>query len=60
MSEESSLAIYLREIGKNRNLAPSEEAEVAVRIHNGEKAALEKGESAQALAAIWAHDLSLY
>ena len=42
MSEESSLAIYLREIGKNRNLAPAEEAEVAVRIHNGEKKALEK------------------
>lgn len=42
MSEESSLAIYLREIGKNRNLTPKEEAEVAVRIRNGEKTALEK------------------
>ena len=42
MTEESSLAIYLREIGKNRNLTPAEEAEVAIRIRKGEKTALEK------------------
>ncbi len=42
MTEEGSLAIYLKEIGKNRNLTPAEEAEVAVRIRQGEQSALEK------------------
>jgi len=42
MTEEGSLAIYLKEIGKNRNLTPAEEAEVAVRIRQGDQSALEK------------------
>lgn len=41
-SEEGSLAIYLREIGKNRNLTGNEEAEVAVKIRKGDSFALEK------------------
>ncbi len=42
MTEEGSLAIYLKEIGKNRNLTAAEEAEVAVRIRQGDQRALEK------------------
>jgi len=42
MTEEGSLAIYLKEIGKNRNLTPAEEAEVAVRIRQGDQKALER------------------
>ncbi len=42
MTEEGSLAIYLKEIGKNRNLTPAEEAEVAIRIRQGDQKALEK------------------
>jgi RNA polymerase primary sigma factor len=42
VTEEGSLAIYLKEIGKNRNLSPAEEAEVAVRIRVGDQKALEK------------------
>jgi RNA polymerase primary sigma factor len=42
MTEEGSLAIYLKEIGKNRNLTPAEEAEVAVRIRQSDQKALEE------------------
>ncbi len=42
VTEEGSLAIYLKEIGKNRNLSAAEEAEVAVRIRIGDQKALEK------------------
>jgi RNA polymerase primary sigma factor len=42
LTEEGSLAIYLREIGKNRSLASEEEADAAVRIRKGERKALEK------------------
>lgn len=42
LSEEGSLAIYLREIGKNRSLHSSEEAEMAVKIRKGDKKALER------------------
>jgi len=41
-SEDGSLAIYLREIGKNKNLTSAEEADVAIKIHNGNPRALEK------------------
>lgn len=42
VSEEGSLAIYLKEIGKNKNLTPAEEAEVAIRIRKGDQKALEQ------------------
>jgi RNA polymerase primary sigma factor len=42
LSEEGSLAIYLREIGKNRSLTPEEEAEMAVRIRKHDCKALER------------------
>jgi RNA polymerase primary sigma factor len=42
MTEEGSLSIYLKEIGKNRNLTPAEEAEVAIRIRQGDQKALER------------------
>ncbi len=42
VTEDGSLAIYLREIGKNRNLTPIEEAEVAIKIHQGDQVALER------------------
>lgn len=41
-AEEGSLAIYLREIGKNRTLTAAEEGKLAVRIRNGDDAALEQ------------------
>ncbi len=41
-AEEGSLALYLREIGKNRTLSAVEEAELAVRIRQGDDSALEK------------------
>jgi RNA polymerase primary sigma factor len=40
--EESSLALYFKEIGKNKPLSFEEEAELAIRIRNGERKALEK------------------
>lgn len=42
ISEESSLALYFKEIGKNKPLTPEEEAGLAVRIRKGERKALEK------------------
>jgi RNA polymerase primary sigma factor len=42
LTEDGSLAIYLREIGKNRSLAAEEEADAAMRIRKGERKALEK------------------
>lgn len=42
IAEDGSLAIYLREIGKNRNLNASEEANVAIQIRSGDPVALEK------------------
>lgn len=42
ITEEGSLSIYLKEIGKNKNLTPSEESEMAIRIRKGDQAALEK------------------
>jgi len=42
LTEDGSLAIYLREIGKNRTLQAEEEADAAVRIRKGERKALEK------------------
>ena len=42
ISEESSLALYFKEIGKNKPLSLGEEAELAIRIRNGERKALEK------------------
>jgi RNA polymerase primary sigma factor len=42
LSEENSLALYLKEIGKNKTLSTEEEAEVAVRIKKGDKKALER------------------
>ncbi len=41
-TEESSLSIYLKEIGRSRCLSPKEEAETAVCIHSGDNKALEK------------------
>jgi RNA polymerase primary sigma factor len=40
--EDTSLALYLKEIGKNRTLNIEEEADVAVRIRNGDRQALEE------------------
>jgi RNA polymerase primary sigma factor len=41
LSEENSLALYLKEISKNRTLALEEEAALAVKIHKGDRKALE-------------------
>jgi len=40
-TEENALAIYLKEIGKNKTLTVEEEADTAVRIRNGDEKALE-------------------
>jgi RNA polymerase primary sigma factor len=40
--EERSLALYFKEIGKNRPLTSKEESDLAVRIRKNERAALEK------------------
>ena len=42
LQEEGSLALYLKEIGKNRTLSVEEEASLARRIHKGDRKALEK------------------
>jgi len=42
LPEEGSLALYLREIGKNKSLTLEDEAKLAVRIRKGDKRALEK------------------
>jgi RNA polymerase primary sigma factor len=42
ISEESSLALYLKEISKNKTLALEEEASLAVLIRDGDRKALEK------------------
>jgi len=42
ISEESCLALYLKEISKNKTLTLEEEAVLAVRIRTGERKALEK------------------
>jgi RNA polymerase primary sigma factor len=42
LSERDSLDLYLDEIKNNRTLTGHEEAEMAVRIHRGDKKALEK------------------
>ncbi|NLW32730.1 MAG: sigma-70 family RNA polymerase sigma factor [Fibrobacter sp.] len=42
LPDDGSLALYLKEIGKNRSLTIEEEAKLAVRIRKGEKKALEK------------------
>jgi len=42
LPEEGSLALYLREIGKNKSLTLEEEAKLAVRIRKSDKKALEK------------------
>jgi len=42
ISEEGSLALYFKEIGKNKPLSSEEEAELAIRIRNGDRKALEK------------------
>jgi RNA polymerase primary sigma factor len=42
ISEESCLALYLKEISKNKTLTLEEEAELAVRIRTGERKALER------------------
>ena len=39
--EESSLVLYLKEIGKNKPLSLAEEADLAVRIRKGERKALD-------------------
>lgn len=41
LPEEGSLALYLKEIGKNRSLTVEEEAKLAVRIRKGDRKALE-------------------
>ena len=41
LSEESSLALYLKEIGKNKSLSLEEEAKLAVRIRKDDRKALE-------------------
>jgi RNA polymerase primary sigma factor len=40
-TEENSLAIYLKEVGKTKSLTSAEEAEIAVKIRKGDQAALE-------------------
>ena len=42
ISEESCLALYLKEISKNKTLSLEEEADLAVRIRTGERKSLEK------------------
>ena len=42
LSEDSSLGLYLKEIGKNRTLTLEEEAVLAVRIRKNDRKALEK------------------
>ncbi len=42
LPEEGSLALYLREIGKNKSLSLEDEAKLAVKIRKGDKKALEK------------------
>jgi RNA polymerase primary sigma factor len=42
LTEENSLALYLKEIGKNKTLPVEEEALTAVRIRKGDRKALEK------------------
>jgi RNA polymerase primary sigma factor len=42
LTEENSLALYLKEIGKNKTLPVEEEAVTAVRIRKGDRKALEK------------------
>ncbi len=42
LTEENSLALYLKEIGKNKTLPVEEEAQTAVRIRKGDRKALEK------------------
>ena len=41
LPEEGSLALYLKEIGKNRSLTVEEEAKLAVKIRKGDRRALE-------------------
>jgi len=41
LPEEGSLALYLKEIGKNRSLSVEEEAKLAVKIRKGDRRALE-------------------
>ena len=42
LAEENSLALYLKEIGKNKTLTLEQEAELAIRIRNDDRKALEK------------------
>jgi RNA polymerase primary sigma factor len=42
ISEEGSLSLYFKEIGKNKPLSSEEEAALAIRIRNGDRKALEK------------------
>lgn len=42
LTDEGSLALYLKEISKNKPLSAKEEAELAVKIRKGDKTALEK------------------
>jgi RNA polymerase primary sigma factor len=42
LTEENSLALYLKEIGKNKTLPVEEEAQTAVKIRKGDRKALEK------------------
>jgi RNA polymerase primary sigma factor len=42
LTEENSLALYFKEIGKNKTLPAKEEAQTAVRIRKGDRMALEK------------------
>jgi RNA polymerase primary sigma factor len=42
LGEENSLSLYLREIGKTRNLSLEEEARLAYRIRQGDRRALNK------------------
>lgn len=42
LPEEGSLALYLKEIGKNKSLTLEEEAKLAIRIKKGDRKALER------------------
>jgi RNA polymerase primary sigma factor len=42
LQDESSLALYLKEIGKSKTLTVNEEVQLAVRIHKGDRKALEQ------------------
>jgi RNA polymerase primary sigma factor len=42
LSEENSLALYFKEIGKNKSLSVEKEAQIALRIHKGDGKALEE------------------